>query len=152
MTEIRFYHMERSSLEQTLPMLLQKASQQGHKIIVKTASEQATEALNAHLWTYNPDSFLPHGSSNDTKKDHISNQPIWLTDQDENPNKADLLILTQNTTSENMADYKLCCEMLNGTDQDAVQSARNRWKNYKEQGFEVTYWQQSPNGGWEQKA
>ena len=147
MTEVRFYHMERSKLETALPALLNKAIQQGN-VVVQLDTSQNAEALNTHLWTYDPNSFLPHGTAKDGNAQH---QPIWLTDKQENPNSSDILILTHGATNENIKDYKLCCEMLNGNDQDAVAEARSRWKSYKDEGFEVTYWQQGQNG-WEKKA
>jgi len=147
MTEVRFYHMERSTLESTLPALLNKAISQGN-IVIQSDTPQNVEALNTHLWAYNPDSFLPHGSEKDG---HGEDQPIWITDKQENPNAADILILTHGATNEAIKEYKLCCEMLNGNDQDAVNAARQRWKEYKEAGFEITYWQQGQNG-WEKKA
>jgi len=146
-TEIRFYHMERSTLESALPALLKKAVTQGN-VIVQSDTQQNTENLNAHLWTFDPNSFLAHGSEKDG---NAENQPIWLTDKEENANNADILILTHGATNENLKDYKLCCEMLDGNNAQAVQGARQRWKEYKEQGFEITYWQQGQNG-WEKKA
>ena len=147
MTEVRFYHMERSTLESALPALLNKAIQQGH-ITVKTTDSKNIDALNTHLWTFDPNSFLPHGSEKDGFKE---DQPIWLTDKDENPNQSEILILTHGAASENIKDYKLCCEMLDGRDEQAVSDARKRWKSYKEEGFDITYWQQGPKD-WEQKA
>lgn len=148
MTEVRFYHMEQQNLDQTLPALLSKALAGGHKIVVKAANDQEVERLNAHLWTYNPNSFLPHGSKKDGNPEE---QPIWLTAEDENPNGADVLILTTGTTSETYDQYDLCCEMLDGRNQEAVTEARARWTSYKDGGHDVTYWQQSANG-WEKKA
>lgn len=145
MTEIRFYHMQRSSLEQTLPALLTKALSQGHRILVKTTTPAETESLNTHLWTYNPESFLPHGSQKDG---HLEQQPIILSDQDNAPNNASVLILTNGAKSKKIAEFKLCCQMLDGNNPQSVQDARESWKNYKEQGFSVTYWQQGDNG-WE---
>ena len=147
MTEVRFYHMERSTLETSLPALLNKAVTQGN-IVVQSTTIQNVEALNTHLWAYNPNSFLPHGSEKDGNPEQ---QPIWLTDKQENPNNADILILTHGAENENIEDYKLCCEMLNGNDQDAVSRAREKWKLYKDEGFDITYWQQGQNG-WEKKA
>ena len=66
MSEVRFYHLERQTLDQVLPQLLTKALEQGHKIIVKTSNAQETERLNSHLWTWNPNSFIPHGSEKDS--------------------------------------------------------------------------------------
>ncbi len=146
-TEIRFYHMERSTLESALPALLNKAILQGN-IVIQSDTSKNVEALNTHLWAYDPQSFLPHGSEKDG---HPEDQPIWLTDKQENPNKADILILTHGATNETIKDYKLCCEMLDGNNPDAVSAARARWKDYKDQGFDITYWQQGQNG-WEKKA
>jgi DNA polymerase-3 subunit chi len=148
-TEIRFYHMERSGLEQTLPMLVTKALQNNHKIIIKSANENDIERLNEHLWSYDPASFIPHGTSKDGPPE---NQPVFLTTKDENPNGADVLILAHGATHENLKDFTLICEMLNGNDPQSIDEARARWKTYKEEGFETTYWQQGTKGGWEKKA
>lgn len=147
MTDIRFYHLERQSLEEILPSLLTKALGSGHKIVVRTDNEKDAERLNAHLWTYGAESFLPHGTKKDGKPE---DQPIWITDKDENPNEATVLILTNGTSTENMDSYTLCCEMLDGHDPAAVSNARSKWKTYKDAGHDVTYWQQSHNG-WEKK-
>lgn len=148
MTEIRFYHMERSTLESTLPSLLGKAFSMGKKIIVKTPNTQSAEHINTLLWTQNPNSFLPHGTAKDGNAEH---QPIWITENDENPNGADTLILTGGVEHEKMEDFTLCCEMLNGNNPDEITAARARWKIYKDKGFEITYWQQSQEGRWENK-
>ena len=149
MTEVRFYHLERQSQGQVLPILLSKACERGHKIVVKLRDAAEVERMNGHLWTFQDSSFLPHGS---VKNGNSEVQPIWLTDKDENPNGADVLILCEGVESEMHDDFTLCCEMLNGQDQEAVSAARARWKSYKEKEFEVTYWQQSEAGGWNKKA
>ena len=147
MTDIRFYHLDRQNLEQALPSLLSRALDQGHRIVVKTRDEKEAERLGEVLWVYDPNSFLPHGT---TKDGFADKQPVWITAQDENPNNADLLVLTQGTESPAIGNYKLCCEMLDGRDEEAVGTARARWKTYKDVGHSVTYWQQSAKG-WEKK-
>ena len=149
MAEIRFYHLERQSLDQALPALLSKALSGGHKIIVKTADEKEAERLNDALWTYHPNEFLPHG----TKKDgSAEDQPIYITAEEENPNEAGVIILTGGVTSENLENYNLCCEVFDGRDQTTLKAARTRWKTYKDsETFELTYWQQTDKG-WEKKA
>ena len=148
MSEVRFYHLEQQSLEQVLPALLSKALENGHRILVKTPDDHMAERLNDYLWTYNPNSFLPHGSKKDG---HAELQPIWLTSEDENPNDADVLILTGGAASENMNDYQLCCELFDGRNEAAVTEARTRWKTYQEAGHDITYWQQGDKG-WEKKS
>ncbi|MCB9990349.1 MAG: DNA polymerase III subunit chi [Rhodospirillales bacterium] len=148
MTEIRFYHLQTQSLEQALPQILGKAYAGGRRIVVRTNDAAAAQRLNDHLWTYRADSFLPHGSA---KEGYAEDQPVWLTDRDENPNKADVLILTGGTASEKLSDFTLCCELFDGRDELAVTAARSKWKTYKDAGFDLTYWQQNEAGGWDKK-
>ncbi len=148
MTEIGFYHLQRSTLEQALPRLLEKVLETGGRAVVKASSDERVEALAAHLWTYDDRSFLPHGSEADG---FAEEQPIWLTKQDENPNKAGFLVLTDGASSERIADYDRCLELFDGNDPAAVAAARERWTAYKAAGHGVTYYQQNPGGGWEKK-
>lgn len=148
MTEIRFYHLQTQALEQALPQILMKAVSGGHRIVVKTKDGARAEKLCDVLWTFHPQQFLPHGTAKDGYEDQ---QPVFLTDKDENPNKADVLILTEGVEAEKPDAYELCCEIFDGRDEKMVTGARQRWKEYQDSGFEVTYWKQNENGGWDKK-
>ena len=149
MTDIGFYHLTRSTLEQALPRLLEKAHASGARTVVMTGSEERTKALDTILWTYDQNAFLPHGTARDGNPEE---QPIWITHEDENPNGADILVLTDGAVSGRVADFARCLEMFDGNDDDAVSKARERWKAYSTAGHRLTYWQQSPAGRWEEKA
>ncbi|MBT5413692.1 MAG: DNA polymerase III subunit chi [Rhodospirillaceae bacterium] len=149
MTEIRFYHLQRKPLERALPELLEKVLERGSRAVVMAASEERVEALAGLLWTYDDRGFLPHGTARDGRAEH---QPIWLTQGDENPNGADVLILTDGAETSALGDYSITCELFDGNDPDAVSAARGRWTGYKEAGHDLTYWQQTARGGWEKKA
>lgn len=146
-TEVNFYHLTRSSLEDALPRLLVKTLQAGERAVVLLGSVERVEALNTHLWTYDPNGFLPHGAQRDGEAER---QPVWLTHLDENPNKATFLFVADRAKSDRVGDYKRCFEMFDGRDDEAVTEARVRWKSYKEQGHTIVYWQQT-DGGWEKK-
>lgn len=148
MTDIRFYHLQTQTLEQALPKLLMKAYGTDKKIVLRAQDSKQVEDLNQLLWTFHPNVFLPHGS----KKDGYAElQPIWITDKDENPNDAEILVLTHGVESDSVGDFEMCCDMFNGFDDEQVKSARGRWKGLKDAGHELTYWQQTEQGGWEQK-
>ena len=53
-TEVNFYHLTRSSLEDALPRLLTKTLQAGERAVVMLGSPERVDALNTHLWTYDP--------------------------------------------------------------------------------------------------
>src|SRR4051812_39217902 len=90
MTEILFYQLQNRAVEQVLPSLLEKSLERGWRVVVQAASEERVEALDAHLWTYREDSFLPHGTAQQAE---ASGQPILLTASEDNPNGANVRFL-----------------------------------------------------------
>ena len=147
-TEVNFYHLTKSSLEDALPRLLQKTLQAGERAVVLVGSPERVDALNTHLWTCDPNGFLPHGSARDGEAER---QPVWLTHLDENPNGAAFLFVADRARSAKVGDYKRCFELFDGRDEEAVAQTRERWKEYKAAGHAVVYWQQTAAGGWEKK-
>ena len=148
MTEIWFYHLQRQSLEEALPALLEKVLVAGARAVVMLGSEERVEAVNLRLWTHDDRGFLPHGSARDGFQ---TEQPIWLTVQDENPNGAEILVLADGARSAKVGQYFRCLELFDGNDANAIAVARMRWKSYEEAGHEVVYWQQDTRGKWERK-
>lgn len=149
MTQIGFYHLLRMPLDQALPRLLGKAMAAGHKVVVMAGSRERVEHLNDRLWTFEADSWLPHGSAADGEAEL---QPIWLTDVDENPNGAGVLVLCDGVASDKVADYARVLDLFDGNDDAAVAAARERWKTWKAAGHQLVYYQQTERGGWEEKA
>lgn len=148
MTEVWFYHLQRQSLEEALPALLEKVLAAGGRAVVMLGSEERVEAVNLRLWTYDDRGFLPHGGARDG---FPTEQPIWLTAQDENPNGAEILVLADGARSAKVGEYTRCFELFDGNDANAVAAARMRCKSYEEAGHEVVYWQQDARGKWERK-
>ena len=112
-------------------------------------SRERVEHLDGLLWTYDDASFLPHGSGRDG---HAERQLIWLTEADENPNGATMLVLTDGVGSAALGAYQRCLDLFDGNDEAAVAAARERWRLAKAAGHELTYWQQTEAGGWSKKA
>jgi DNA polymerase III subunit chi len=150
MTEVLFYHLKGQTPEQVLPTLLQKSLDRGWRVVVQASSEERVEALDAHLWTWRDDSFLPHGTWREAE---AAQQPILLTAGDHNPNGATVRFLVDGAVMpENVAAYERVVLLFNGEDPDALDAARARWSEAKTAGFEVTYWQADEKGGWRRHA
>jgi DNA polymerase-3 subunit chi len=146
--EIGFYHLLATPLERALPRLLERARTQGYRLIVRAASAERVEHLNALLWTYDEASFLPHGSARDG---NAQNQPIWLSERTENPNGAAMLVLVDGVEAEDLASFARVADLFDGNDPAAVEAARKRWRRAAAAGHTLTYWQQT-TAGWEKKA
>lgn len=151
MTRVDFYHLQQKTLDEVLPKLLQKAYSTGKRIKVKIGTEERVEFINSLLWTYDDESFLPHGSKKDGFADQ---QPIWLSADIENPNTALFLFLVDGAeeNAETLTQYERVFNIFDGNSAEAVQQARRLWKEYKNSDCEVYYWQQDNAGKWIQKA
>ncbi len=149
MTEVRFYHLQRTTLEAALPQMLEKTLARGQRAVVMAGSPERAEVLAQALWTYDERSFLPHGSARDGRPER---QPVWICAEDENPNGAQVLFLSDGARSARMGDYALCVELFDGTDEAAVTAARERWRAYKAAGYTLVYYQQDERGHWIEKA
>ena len=147
MAEFRFHHLERLRVDQALPKLLEGAYDQGRRVVVRAASEEAVAALNDRLWTYDDASFLPHGAIGDGDP---TAQPIFLTTRFGNPNAATMLVLLAGAEADELDDaFGDVIRLFDGRDDDAVAEARREWRRLKDGGRSLSYWRESEDGRWE---
>src|SRR5438105_15692000 len=104
MTELLIYQLQRQPLERVLPALIERSLERGWRVVVQASSEERVEALDAQLWTFRDDSFLPHGSWREAE---AREQPILLTIHDDNPNGAAVRFLVDRApVPKHAADYQ----------------------------------------------
>jgi DNA polymerase-3 subunit chi len=149
MTEVLFYHLTESKLEDALPALLEKSVERGWAVVVQTTAEARRDMLDAHLWTFRDDSFLPHGTD---AMPMAQLQPVLLVATDENPNAASVRFVVDGAEPPPLADYTRVVFMFDGYDALQLDHARGQWKKLKAEGHALTYWQQSQDGRWVKKA
>ncbi len=150
MSRVDFYHLQNQKLEDVLPKLLEKAYSIHKNAVVRVGNAERIEFLNSLLWTYDEQSFLPHGSKKDGTPE---SQPIWLTAENDNPNSAVFLFLTDGADAEidEISQYERVFNIFDGNSQEAVENARNFWRTLKQQSIDIFYWQQNSDGAWQQK-
>ena len=149
MTEVLFYHLQNMTLEGVLPPLLEKSLERGWRVVVQSTSEERADALDAHLWTYRDDSFLPHAT---WRVADAADQPIVLAVEDSNPNGATVRFLVDNAPlPSDSHNYERMVLVFNGDDSDALAAARSAWTDCKTRGFDVTYWQADERGRWQRR-
>lgn len=150
MTEILFYHMQGQKLENVLPALLEKSLERGWKVVVQGSTDERIEALDAHLWTYRDDGFLPHGT---WRESEAAQQPVLLTSNDGNPNGATVRFLVDRAPlPADVERYQRIVLVFDGDDEEAVAAARAHWSDVRAKGFEATYWQADEGGRWTKKS
>jgi DNA polymerase-3 subunit chi len=147
MSEIWFYHLETQPLERALPALLEKTLERGWRAVVETSSRERATALDAMLWTYRDDSFLPHGIAGEASD---PDQPVLIAMGPENPNGAEVRFFVDRAVPRSGEGYERLVYLFSGHDPDAVTEARTAWKALGE-GNALTYWQQDASGRWQKR-
>lgn len=149
MAEVLFYQLTASPLEVSLPDLLERSLGRGWRVVLRCGSEAGMAGLDAMLWTYRDDAFLPHGTA---AMGRAAAQPVYLTLGDENPNGAQVLMLVDGAraTTADMAGYDRTCLIFDGRDDRALEEARADWRAVRAAGLPAKYWAQE-QGRWVQK-
>lgn len=144
--EVWFYHLERSTLDQVLPELLDRTLQRGWRARVRVADADQRREIDERLWTWREDSFLAHGLADEP---HAERQPILLTGDDANLNRSQALFIVDQSDMSLTEEFERCFIIFDGRDDAALGTARTRWKALKDQGANLAYWKQSAEGRWE---
>ena len=153
LAEVLFYHLEVKPLDEVLPTLIEKTIERGWRAVIQAGSKERLDAVDQLLWTYKDASFIGHGTA---RAGHAHLQPVYLTTESDNPNRATVRFLVDRARlddiSDELAAYKRIVLMFDGNDADEVAEARIAWKAVKATGAVATYWQQNDAGGWIKKA
>lgn len=143
--EAFFYHMTRTPLEETLPVLLGKAREAGWRIVVRGRDEHRLRWLDERLWLER--GFLPHGLAGGP---HDDDQPILLTT---GAADGDCLVSMDgaDVSSDEVTGATRTMILFDGNDEAAVEVARGQWRALTKAGVAAKYWSQE-TGRWALKA
>ncbi|MBV1868511.1 MAG: DNA polymerase III subunit chi [Marinosulfonomonas sp.] len=150
MGAVFFYHLTRTPVEITLPMLLGKARDAGWRCAVRAPDTARLNWLDEKLWLGPEDDFLPHGLAGGA---HDALQPILLTTGPEAANDPACLMTLDGAavSPEDVSAMARVCILFDGNDPAALDVARGQWKSLADAGCAAQYWSQE-SGSWAKKA
>jgi DNA polymerase-3 subunit chi len=151
MTEALFYHLERRTLDEVLPGLVEKSLLRGWKALIRADSAERADAIDTLLWTYDDQSFLAHAQVGDGE---AARQPVLITVEEGNPNSAQIFFYVGGMMPSDwhsLGDLARIVLLFDGRDGVALDSARLAWKEAKSLGHDVTYWKETPSGKFEKQ-
>jgi DNA polymerase-3 subunit chi len=151
MPEFWFYQLQRRTLDQALPALIDRALQRGWRAVVQSRTPERLAAIDDLLWIYADDSFLTHGSQADGDPEL---QSVWLTCANDNPNGAHIRFLVEGAEAEPFVEtnYERLILLFDGRDDNSLAAAREQWKILKQSNASLSYWQETEEGGWRRQA
>ncbi|WP_425090519.1 DNA polymerase III subunit chi [Tropicimonas sp. S265A] len=149
MGAVYFYHMTRTPLQATLPVLLEKSLAAGWRVAVRGPDRAALEHLDELLWLSPEDGFLPHGLEGG---DHDARQPVLLGTAAPIMDRQALICVGGAVPEAGEVSALARASILfDGNDALAVEKARGHWRTLTGAGCSAQYWSQE-SGRWEKKA
>jgi DNA polymerase III subunit chi len=145
---VYFYHLTRSPMEATLPMLIDRALKAGWRVAIRGTSSERLDWLDEKLWL--GEGFLPHGRAGG---EHDADQPVLLTTENALPNGAACVMAIDGAelSAAEVSALDRACILFDGNDPAAVEAAREQWRSLSGEGCAAQYWSQA-SGRWEKKA
>jgi DNA polymerase-3 subunit chi len=114
--------------------LAEAAYRQGSRVAVRTSGPAETVAFDELLWTFADDSFVPHGTW-PMDEGAAAFTPVLVGSAALPPSHRDLLINLGQEPPPDVPAYGRVCEVV-GADDEGRKAGRNRWRAYREAGFE----------------
>ena len=145
--KVDFYHLTVQPLDRVLPVIAEKVLAASDRLLIVAGEETERAALDKLLWSYAPDSFLPHalaGSADD------ADQPILIARDPVAANAATNIAIADGIWREEALAFVRAFHFF---DEDRIAEARAAWKMLADrEGIERRYWKQDDAGRWQQAA
>lgn len=132
MTRIDFYQVSGDEKVFTC-RLIDMVYRRGHQIYVHTSGADQAEALDEHLWTFRPDSFVPH-----TLQGSDIRTPIRIGFDHEPEEHQDVLVNLSGEIPPFFSRFDRVAEVV-PVDAGSRKSARANYSYYKERGYVLNY-------------
>jgi DNA polymerase III subunit chi len=145
--QVDFYHLTQLPLERALPQIAEKVIATGGRLVIVAGEEAQRAKLDQLLWSFAPESFLPHGQAGGPDD---ARQPVLIAAAAEAANGARNIALVDGVWRDEALGFDRAFHFF---DEDRIREARLAWKGLAErEGVTRNYWKQNEAGRWEKAA
>ena len=123
--QANFRNLAGRPLELLVAHLAAEYLDMGTKVLIRAPTAERIKALDQALWTFDPASFLPHGTE---ESGRAEGQPVLLTTGEGNPNGATALLLVDHTVAPDDPDWHSVDYIFERNDPTAREAARQQWR------------------------
>ena len=145
--QVDFYHLSSTPLERALPRIAERILAGGERLLIVASDPEVRTRLDQLLWSYAPESFLPHGLAGSEDE---ARQPVLIGETAHAANGAQHIALADGLWRDEALAFTRAFHFFT---EDRIGEARRAWKNLAgKDGVERRYWKQDEAGRWEQAA
>jgi DNA polymerase IIIc chi subunit len=142
--QYKFYELANDSIEKALPQLIYKIYDKlEQKILLLLKNKEEVELFDRLLWSFSSNKFLPHGTAEEKIEYYTK---LLITAELDNKNNAKILV------------SNLCLDKQIFTQQFSQiiyifshkQGFAEEYQRLKTHNIKANYWQQGPDGKWQE--
>lgn len=134
MTRIDFYSNAEPKL-QVACQLVAKAAQQRLRVVVYAPDEGIARGFDKLLWTYQAIGFVPHCMAHHALS---SETPILIACEDTEMAQYHVILNLHGDSPPSFSRFERLVELV-GTDDDDRRLARDRFRFYRDRGYEINH-------------
>ena len=132
MTRIDFYVLQQDSLIARVHYacrLAEKAINQNHHVMIAVKNESQANEISEYLWSFKPESFLPHNLQEESVT-----APIVITWSQDHDSFHDVLINLSDDIPESFSRFQRVTEIV-VQQQECLKSTRAHYQFYRDRGY-----------------
>jgi DNA polymerase-3 subunit chi len=140
MTQVDFYILATDNEAQRLSFccrLIQKAVQQGNRVVVFTENDAMNTLINDTLWDFRPESYIPHEITSSAPSNIDSElQPVYISCNSDCPTHHDVLVNLSLRVPEFFSRFKRYTQVV-PNETKHLERSRKDYRFFKERGYPV---------------
>ena len=145
--QVDFYHLTARPIDHVLPRIAERVVEGGGRLLIVAEAADRRAAIDKLLWTYAPESFLPHAQAGG---EHDADQPVLISAEAVPLNDARNIAIADAVWRDAALSFDRAFHFF---DDDRIAEARAAWRALADRdGVERRYWKQDDRGRWEQAA
>ncbi len=124
---VEFFNLDKVGVQPVAALLHLCAKHIKRKVLLLCEDQRQAAHLDKVLWSYDPESFLPHGLATE---DDAAHEPVLLGTDLKNPNNAKVLILAYNPPAGWLPPkgFELVVELIPLSSGAGLTACRNRYR------------------------
>ena len=150
-TKFSFYNVTNPEVEKSACRLIEKIFYANLTLLIIVSDREILDSINKTLWTFSSKSFIPHASIYD---EFPSAHQIIISDNFEESQKyienIDVVLYYNNITNHPKKDIDRIIYLFPEGEKELLLNARAKYKELKQDGSEISYYQQQEDSSWKQ--
>ena len=142
--KVYFYNSSQRDIITDISWLTEKLYKERNRIVVYCKDQETVELLNAFLWGYKEDVFIPHSVE---KNEHSTIDPILITTEVDQKHKHNILLVINGVLikEKEWRNFATVYYFFDNKENKEKENARLMWKSFSALNIICKYWVNKEN-------